>query len=55
MKLDSKYLKSLILEVIDEVTRRDFIKGAVGLGATAAAGGTIGDLRADRDWETNKL
>lgn len=47
MKLDSKYLKSLILEVIDEVTRRDFIKGAVGLGATAAAGGTIGDLRAD--------
>ena len=47
MKLDSKYLKELILEVIDEATRRDFLKGAVGLGATAALGGKATDASAD--------
>ena len=47
MKLSSKYLKELILEVIDEATRRDFLRGAVGLGATAALGGKITDASAD--------
>tara|TARA_B100000035_G_C20993574_1_gene551393 strand:+ start:355 stop:1149 length:795 start_codon:yes stop_codon:yes gene_type:complete len=47
MKLNSKYLKELILEVIDEATRRDFLRGAVGLGATAALGGKVTDASAD--------
>jgi len=44
MKLDKKYLKNLINEVLDEATRRDFLKGAAGLMGTAALGGTIADL-----------
>lgn len=51
MKLDSKYLKSLILEVIDEATRRDFLKGAAGLTGTAAIGGTLASLYGDEDGE----
>ena len=47
MKLDSKYLKSLILEVIDEATRRDFLRGAAGLAATAALGRGVSDVYAD--------
>ena len=44
MKLDKKYLKNLINEVLDEATRRDFLKGVAGLMGTAALGGTIADL-----------
>ena len=51
MKLDSKYLKSLILEVIDEATRRDFLRGAVGLAGTAAVGGTLASLYNDDEEE----
>ena len=49
MKLDSKYLKSLILEVIDEATRRDVLKGLAGLAGTAAVGGTLASLYNDED------
>ena len=49
MKLDSKYLKSLILEVIDEATRRDVLKGLAGLAGTAAVGGTLASLYDDED------
>ena len=52
MKLDSEYLKSLILEVIDEVTRRDFLKGAAGLAGTAAVGSGISSLYNDEDEES---
>ena len=47
MKLNSKYLKSLILEVIDEATRRDFLKGAAGLGGLGALGKGISSLYDD--------
>jgi len=46
MKLNSKYLKELILEVLDEATRRDFLKGTVGLAGLAATGG-LSDSYAD--------
>ena len=49
MKLNSKYLKQLILEVIDEVTRRDFLKGAAGLAGTAAVGAGISSLYNDEE------
>ena len=49
MKLDSKYLKSLILEVIDEATRRDVLKGLAGLAGTAAVGGTLASLYDDEE------
>lgn len=51
MKLDSKYLKSLILEVIDEATRRDVLKGLAGLAGTAAVGGTLASLYNDEEEE----
>jgi hypothetical protein len=38
MKLNSKYLKELILEVLDEATRRDFLRGAAGAAASAGLG-----------------
>ena len=38
MKLNSKTLKSLIVEVIEEMKRRDFLKRAGGLAGTAALG-----------------
>lgn len=38
MKLNSKYLKELILEVLDEATRRDFLKGAAATAASAGLG-----------------
>ena len=47
MKLNSKYLKDLILEVIDEATRRDFLRGAAGLAGTAAGGAGISSLYND--------
>lgn len=43
MKLNSKYLKELILEVIDEATRRDFLKGAAGVAGLAALGKLLDD------------
>ena len=43
MKLNSKYLKELILEVIDEATRRDFLKGAAGVAGLAALGKLFDD------------
>jgi hypothetical protein len=49
MKLNSLTLKKLILEVMEEATRRDFLKGMVGLGATAALGGKISDLNVGED------
>lgn len=39
MKLDSNYLKALIFEVIDEATRRDFLKKSGALAGLAAVGG----------------
>ena len=47
MKLNSKYLKDLILEVIDEATRRDFLKSVAGLGTIATIGGRAADASAD--------
>ena len=55
MKLDSKYLKSLILEVIDEATRRDFLKGAAGLVGTAAIGGTLASLYDDEEEQAQSI
>ena len=55
MKLDSKYLKSLILEVIDEATRRDFLKGAAGLGGLAALGKGISSLYDDEEENPENL
>ena len=49
MKLNSKTLKSLILEVIDEATRRDVLKGFAGLAGTAAVGGTLASLYDDEN------
>ena len=53
MKLNSKYLKSLILEVIDEATRRDVLKGLAGLTGTAAVGGTLASLYNDEEEESD--
>ena len=47
MKLDSKYLKILILEVIDEATRRNFLKGLAGFTGAAAVGGKTRPAAAD--------
>jgi len=44
MKLNSVELKKLILEVMEEAKRRDFLRGAVGLGALAALGRPASDL-----------
>ena len=44
MKLDKKYLKNLINEVLDEATKRDFLKGAFGLGTMGALGAKVSDL-----------
>ena len=49
MKLNSKYLKELILEVIDEATRRDFLKGAAGVAGLAALGRGISSLYDDEE------
>ena len=49
MKLNSKNLKSLILEVIDEMKRRDFLKGLAGVAGTAAIGGGLASLYDDED------
>ena len=49
MKLNSKNLKSLILEVIDEMKRRDFLKGLAGVAGTAAVGGGLASLYDDED------
>lgn len=49
MKLDKKYLKNLINEVLDEATRRDFLKGALGLGAMGAMGAKVSDLNVGED------
>lgn len=49
MKLNSKYLKELILEVIDEATRRDFLKGAAGVAGLAALGKGISSLYDDEE------
>ena len=49
MKLDKIYLKNLINEVLDESTRRDFLKGAFGLGAMGAMGSKVNDLNAGED------
>ena len=51
MKLNSKYLKSLILEVIDEATRRDVLKGLAG---TAAVGAGLASLYDDEDEDKPK-
>ncbi len=48
MKLNSVELKKLILEVMEEATRRDFLKGMAGA-AGLAASGRVGDLYADED------
>ena len=53
MKLNSKNLKSLILEVIDEMKRRDFLKGLAGVAGTAAIGGGISSLYDDDEEEQN--
>ena len=44
MKLNREYLENLINEVLDEATRRDFLKGALGLGAMGAMGAKVSDL-----------
>lgn len=49
MKLNSKYLKQLILEVLDEATRRDFLKGAAGIAGLAALGKGLSDLYDDEE------
>lgn len=49
MKLNSKYLKDLILEVIDEATRRDFLKGAAGVAGLAALGRGLSSLYDDEE------
>ena len=54
MKLDSKYLKSVILEVIDEATRRDVLKGLAGLAGTAAVGAGLASLYNDEDEDEPK-
>lgn len=43
MKLNSKTLKSLIVEVIEEMKRRDFLKGSAALAGAAALGYNLFD------------
>ena len=49
MKLNREYLENLINEVLDEATRRDFLKGALGLGAMGAMGAKVSDLNVGED------
>ena len=49
MKLNQKYLKKLINEVLDEGTRRGFLKGLIGLGATASMASKSNNLNFGED------